>query len=67
MPKVATHGTTEEVRSKLKRLKVTNWRQQGNTLYGDTPMGPLVQKIPTDYILIGTDEEGLPKFKKIVL
>ena len=62
------HGiTAENINEHMKRLQPESWRLEGNQLIGMTEMGPLVQTIPTDYILTGTDDEGLPIFEKIVL
>lgn len=61
------HGTDDDIRSKLKPLKATSWRSEGNKLIGTTEMGEIVQFIPTDYICKGIDEEGLPILEKIVI
>ena len=61
------HGTIEEIREKMERVKVTKWTMEGNQLIGETNFGPLRQTVPTDYILIGTDKKGLPLVKKVVL
>lgn len=42
-----------------------NWRLEGNQLHCETDFGPMGQTIPTNYILMGTDEKGLPIFKKV--
>lgn len=42
-----------------------NWRQEGDLLKCDTDFGELAQRIPTNVILIGEDEQGLPKFKTL--
>lgn len=57
----------EDIEEKLKKLKVTSWTLEGNLLKGSTEMGPFAQTIPTDVVLVGETEEGLPKFKKVVL
>lgn len=67
LPTADAHGTEEEIRKNMKQLLPNEWRLEGNRLIGQTEMGPLVQHIPTDYILEGTDEKGLPKFKRVVL
>lgn len=65
-PKSIPHGITpEELAEKLKPLKLSNWRQEGNRLIADTPMGPLVNVIPTDYLLTGIDDNNLPVLTKI--
>lgn len=64
-PSVAEHGTEAEIKEKMTKLMPNSWRLEGNKLIGDTDVGPLVQLIPTDYILKGTDKKGLPIFEKI--
>ena len=59
------HGTEEDIAAKVKPLTPTNWRLEGNKLIADTEMGPLVNFIPTDLILTGVDEKGLPILKRI--
>lgn len=61
-PKHVEHG---DINEKLERLQPTEWRLEGNRLIGETKMGTLVQNIPTNYILKGTDKNGLPIFEKI--
>lgn len=67
LPSRDAHGTPEDIRSNLKRLTPRNWRLKGNQLIADTDFGPLVNYIPTDYILDGVDEDNLPKLRKLVL
>lgn len=66
-PSHNAHGTDAEIRGNLRSLQPRNWRQQGNQLIADTDMGPLVQTIPTNYLLDGTDDNGLPRFRKVIL
>ena len=66
-PSHFAHGTEDDIRANLKELRPKSWRLEGNRLIGETEMGPLVQMIPTDYILKGTDDKGLPILEKIVL
>jgi hypothetical protein len=66
------HDTPENpISEQLKnnyQLKPTNWRMEGvGTLVADTPMGKLVQRIGTDVLLVGTDKQGMPIFRKISL
>lgn len=61
----SSHGTDEDIRAKLKPLSTTDWKLEGNKLTCMTDMGPLVQRIPTDKILIGIDNNNLPVFKTI--
>lgn len=67
LPAIKVHGYPDEIRENLKRLQPKTWRLEGNKLTGDTEMGPLVQFIPTNYLLTGTDDNGLPVFKKVIL
>lgn len=69
LPAVESHGVDSPESPQSDRLKKeipTNWRLEGNKLIGDTEFGPIAQMIPTDVLLVGTDSEGLPIFKKIV-
>ena len=66
-PRFTTHVTEEEMIANMKKLKPKTWILRGNQLEGMTEVGKLVQTIPTDYILKGTDEKGLPIFEKISL
>lgn len=66
-PAFHPHGTDDEIRSNMKQLKPTNWRQEGNELIADTELGPLINYLPTDMILTGVDEQGLPILQKIKL
>lgn len=65
-PTSEAHGVTpEDIRSKLQPVHPRNWRQQGNMLHADTDVGELVNALPYGYILTGTDDKGLPTFRKI--
>jgi hypothetical protein len=59
------HIKEEDIEKHMVKLMPSEWRLEGNTLIGETEYGPLVQVIPPNYILTGTDEEGLPVFKKV--
>lgn len=65
LPSIKAHGYPDEIRENLKQMKPKTWKLQGNKLIGDTEMGELAQFIPTNYVLLKTDEDGLPVFKKI--
>lgn len=43
-----------------------NWHLSGNLLSCDTDFGPMAQRIPPDFILMGEDEKGLPILKKVL-
>lgn len=65
-PSHQDHGLTEEqIREKLVPMEATRWWMEGNMLCADTNHGILKQRIPTDYICLGTDNRGLPILKKI--
>lgn len=67
LPTADQHGTEDDIVGNMKQLLPSSWHLSGNTLIGKTEMGPLVQTISTDYILTGTDNKGLPMFRKIVV
>lgn len=69
-PTVHEHGVTrQDILDYLAAnpLQITDWHMEGNKLIGDTEFGPFVQFLPTDYILSGIDEKGLPILTKVVL
>lgn len=66
-PKHFEHGTEEDIANNMKRLRPEAWKLEGNQLVGETEFGTLRQTVPTDMILTGTDEDGRPIFKKVVL
>ena len=49
----------------LKRLRTSNWRREGNYIIADTPEGPFHQYLDPKYIVLGTDDEGLPILKEV--
>lgn len=68
LPSRQSHGlSVDDIAGRVERLTPTNWRLEGNRLIADTPMGPLVNYIPVDYILTGTDDKGLPILQKIAI
>lgn len=62
-----TDSTDNPIGSNLKKLQLRNWRLKGNKLMADSDMGEYAYLIPPDRILTGTDEQGLPILKKIVI
>ena len=66
-PTSEPHGTEDDIKSNLVPLKPKEWRLEGNLLIAETEHGTHAQTIPTNYILTGTDDDGLPIFKKVVL
>ena len=65
-PEATPHGTPDDISSEMKKLMPDSWHLQGNKLIGKTEMGTLVQTIDPAYILVGTDDKGLPIFKQVV-
>ena len=66
-PRVTPHASEKDIREYLVPEMPTTWRQEGNQLIGESERGRFVQTIPTNKILIGSDEKGLPIFKDVVL
>lgn len=64
-PKTQPHGTDEDIRNNLKPAKMWGWKLVGNQLECETDLGKLVQTIPSDYILVGEDENNHPILRKI--
>lgn len=65
LPSRESHGlSVDDIAKRVEKLSPTNWRLEGNKLIADTEMGPLINYIPTDYILTGV-ENNLPILKKI--
>jgi len=65
--KVTPHGSDKDISEYLKPEMPTTWRQVGNQLIGESEKGQFSQTIPTNKLLIGSDEKGLPIFKDIVV
>ena len=66
-PSQEIHGSIEDIRKYQKPMEISNWRMQGNQLMGDTGFGKVVNNIPTDYIMVGVDNDGKPILEKIVI
>ncbi len=67
-PTHIAHGiTSDNINEHMRELRPSSWRLEGNMLIGQTEMGPLHQTIPTDVILTGTTEDGLPIFTQVIL
>lgn len=64
-PSHLPHGTDEDIRKNLKPMKAMSWRLEGNKLIAETEFGPVVNFLPTEYIMEGIDEKGLPKLRKL--
>ena len=66
-PSHEEHLDVADIPNRMRRLMPNSWKLQGNELVGMTEMGPLVQRIPPNLILKGTDSKGLPVFEKVVI
>ena len=67
-PGTTAHGvTSDNINEHMRELRPTQWKLEGNKLIGQTEMGPLVQFIPTNVILTGTDADNLPIFQDVVI
>lgn len=67
-PEKISHGITDDkIIDNLVKFKATSWRQQGNQLIAEGEMGRLVQRIPSDVICKGMNEQGLPILEKVVI
>lgn len=65
-PSHQPHIREDEIPSNMEKIMPTKWHQEGNQLIGITPDGTrVVQTIPTNYLLQGTDKKGLPTFTKL--
>lgn len=64
-PSKEQHGYDRDISQNMRKLMPNTWTLEGNKLMGQTEMGIVTQFIPTDYILVGT-ENGLPRFRKVV-
>jgi hypothetical protein len=69
-PSHEEHGVIDTFENPLSDKMVSgharNWSLSGNELSCDTDFGPMTQTISSDYILLGTDEKGLPILKKVL-
>lgn len=68
-PSLKQHGIEDTFEHPLSEQLMpgnpTNWRLMGNELHYDTTFGPMVHRIPSNYIMKGLDEKGLPNLVKI--
>lgn len=68
LPTSTHHGFEADIEASRHPLEPTHWRQEGNKLIGTIDnVGEFVNFLPTDVILTGTDENGLPVFRKVIL
>ena len=66
-PVTETHGTEDDIRANMQTYKPYSWELRGNQLIGYTKLGKVVQTIPSDRILAGTDKDGYPILRKVVV
>lgn len=66
-PSHTPHGDPDDIKSNLQPVIPKRWRQEGNMLIGETEIGRIAQTIPTNKMLAGTDENGLPILVDVVL
>lgn len=69
-PSHSPHITEEELQKKFEELKLNThhqWHQSGREIYCDCEVGHHASYIPTNKLLIGTDQKGLPIFRDIVV
>lgn len=66
-PTSDSHGTEIEIKDNMTKIKPYKWHLEGNLLIGESDVGRIGQKIPTDYICTGIDKKGLPVLTKVVL
>lgn len=60
------HGIRDEdILSSLVPTSATRWWMEGNMLKAETNHGVLAQRIPPEYICMGTDKDMMPIFKKV--
>jgi len=65
-PAHSEHVREEDIQRNMVKLIPHTWKQEGNRLIGYVDGGTKIsQTIPTNYLLIGTDDKGLPIFKKL--
>ena len=65
-PSVIPHGlTVDDISKRVEPMKAKSWRQEGNMLIAITDWGEVANPIPTDRLLTGVDDNGLPILTKI--
>jgi hypothetical protein len=64
-PEHLAHGTDEDIRAHLQIVKPIRWFQRGNELVAETDLGEVVNFLPTNYMLSGTDRDNRPILIKI--
>lgn len=57
--------TPDDISKRVERAQLLEWRQEGNRLICKTNFGELVNHIPTDMMMTGTDKQGLPILTKL--
>lgn len=62
------HGTEDDITEKMKGTVHGDWVQMGNVLIcRKCPNHHQTEPIPTEYLLKGTDNKGLPILEKLKL
>ena len=65
-PDHQAHLRDDQISDSIQKLTPHTWRQEGNKLIGEVADGTrFVQTIPTDRLLSGVDDDGLPTFRKV--
>lgn len=62
---VSHDATPDNLREKLRLLKVHSWRLEGNRLIAKTDMGEVVNYIDPGLVMTGVDGNNLPVFRRI--
>ena len=61
-------GPSQLIHDQPQKILVTGpWRQRGNHIYREGDGAHFASRIPTGYILEGTDEKGMPILRKLAL
>lgn len=64
-PQSFPHGSDDDIRANMQIAKAKRWFQRGNELVAETDLGEVVNFLPTDMMLKGVDENGLPILEKL--
>lgn len=67
LPAFANHGSSEDIRDRLKPMRPKKWELRGNMLTGHTEDGEVTINVGTNMILMSSepDTNGLPQLKKL--
>lgn len=64
-PQSFPHGTDDDIRKHMQVATAKRWFQRGNELVAETDLGEVINFLPTDIMLKGTDDNGLPILEKL--